>query len=320
METSPVVGIDVALARLDVVVEGQVQTFPFPNDLGGRRRLVRQLQPLQPCLVVLEASGGYEQPVMDALWAAQLPLARVNPRMVRKFAEASGQRAKPDGAPFGPDAQLLVRFGRVMEVTAQAPPSPARQELAQLQAHRTDLVQLRVAAMNRRKQTPHPDLQASLERVIAGMRVEERAVEAAMATLIAADPALCQQAQLLGSVPGIGAGTVRLLLGALPELGDASGKELAALVGVAPFNHDSGRKRGQRAIGGGRAAVRTGLYMAVRSAKRHNPVLRAFYERLVADGKPVRVAEVACMRKLLGILHAMLRDGTCWQPLEPAMR
>ena len=312
MESSPVIGIDVALAHLDVAVEGQAGTFQVPNDVGGRRRLVRQVQQLQPHLIVLEASGGYEQALMDTLWAAQLPLARVNPRMVREFARASGRRAKTDALA----AALLVRFGRVMAVAAQAPPSPARQELAQLQAHRTDLVQLRVAQMNRRQQTPHRQLQASIDRVIACLVAEERAVEAAMERLIAADPELCQQAQMLGSVPGIGVGNVRVLLGALPELGQASAKELAALVGVAPFNHDSGRKRGQRAIGGGRAAVRTSLYMAVRSAKRHNPVMRAFYEHLVAQGKPVRVAEVACMRKLVGILNAMLRDGTLWQPLQ----
>lgn len=310
METNPVIGIDVARAHLDVAVEGQSGTFRLPNDVAGRRRLVRQVRQQQPRLVVFEASGGYEQPLMESLWAAQLPLARVNPRMVREFARASGRRAKTDAL----DAALLVRFGRVMEVAAQAPPSPARQELAQLQAHRTDLVQLRVAEMNRRKQTAHPDIQASIERVIACLVAEERAVEAAMDELVTADPELCQQAQILGSVPGIGAGNVRVLLGALPELGQASTKELAALVGVAPFNHDSGRKRGQRAIGGGRAVVRTSLYMAVRSAKRHNPVIHRFYERLVANGKPARVAEVACIRKLVGILNAMLRDGTPWQP------
>lgn len=315
METSPVIGIDVALTHLDIAVEGQTGTFRVPNDVGGRRRLVRLLLPLQPHLVVLEASGGYEQAVMDTLWTTQIPLARVNPRMVREFARASGQRAKTDAL----DAVLLVRFGRVMAVAAQAPPSPARQELAQLQAHRTDLVQLRVAEVNRLQQTSHPAIQAGIERVIACLVAEECAVEAAMDALIAADPELGQQAQILSSVPGIGPGNVRLLLGALPELGQASAKEVAALVGVAPFNHDSGRKRGQRAIGGGRAAVRSGLYMAVRSAKRHNPVLRAFYEHLVAQGKPARVAEVACIRKLVGILNAMLRDGTLWQPVESTM-
>jgi transposase len=310
MATNPVIGIDVARAHLDVAVEGQSGPLRFPNDVAGRRRLVRHVRQQQACLVVFEASGGYEQALMESLWAAQLPLARVNPRMVREFARASGRRAKTDAL----DAALLVRFGRVMELSAQTPPRPARQELAQLQAHRTDLVQLRVAEMNRRKQTTHPDIQASIERVIACLVAEERAVEAAMDDLVTADPELCQQAQLLRSVPGIGAGNVRVLLGALPELGQASTKALAALVGVAPFNHDSGRTRGHRAIGGGRGVVRTSLYMAVRSAKRHNPVIRSYYARLVATGKPARVAEVACIRKLVGILNAMLRDGTPWQP------
>lgn len=315
METAPIVGIDVALAHLDVALEGTLTTTRCSNDVAGRRRLIRQLQARSPRLVILEASGGYEQALLDDLWAAHLPVARINPWKVRQFAKASGQLAKTDSL----DAHVLVRFGRVMEVAAQLPPSPARQELAQLQAHRTDLVTQRVAALNRRKQTPHPHVQASLERVIAGFEAEERAVEAAMDAVVANDPELQVEAQLLASVPGIGPGNVRLLLGSLPELGQASPKELAALVGVAPFNHDSGRKKGQRAIGGGRAAVRHGLYMAVRSAKRHNPVIQVFYERLVAEGKAPKVAEVACIRKLLGILNAMVRDGTAWQPPEPTM-
>ena len=314
MEAAPIVGIDVALADLDVACADTPTTTRFANDVAGRRQLIRQLQSLQPRLVILEASGGYEQALLEDLWRVQLPVARVNPWKVRQFAKATGQLAKTDSL----DARLLVRFGRVMEVAAQAPPSPVRQSLAQLQAHRTDLVTQRVAAMNRRKQTPHPHAQASLDRLIACFEAEEQAVEAAMDALLAADPELRHEADILASVPGIGPGNVRLLLGALPELGRASPKELAALVGVAPFNHDSGRKKGQRAIGGGRPAVRHGLYMAVRSGKRHNPVLRAFYERLIADGKAPKVAEVACIRKLLGILNAMVRDGTSWQPPVPA--
>lgn len=314
MEPAPIVGIDVALAALDVALEGSSTMTRCANDVAGRRRLLGQLQALQPRLVILEASGGYERALLDDLWAAKLPVARVNPWKVRQFAKASGQLAKTDAL----DAHVLVRFGRVLDVAAQAPPSPARQELAQLQAHRSALVIQRVAAMNRRQQTPHPHAQASLDRLIACFAAEEQAVEATMDALLASDSDLRHEATILASVPGIGAGNVRLLLGALPELGRASSKELAALVGVAPFNHDSGRKQGQRAIGGGRAAVRQGLYMAVRSGKRHNPVLRAFYERLVAEGKAPKVAEVACIRKLLGILNAMVRDGTVWQPPEPA--
>lgn len=312
MEQGPMIGIDVAQATLEVAIEGQTTTQTVPNTLAGHRRLVRQFQQQPATLVVLEASGGYEQAFMDACWAAAIPIVRVNPRQVRDFAKASGQLAKTDAI----DAQVLARFGRVMALEAQAPPRPEQRELAQLQARRTDLVRLRVAEQNRLQQTAHPAVQASIEQVIACLRAEEAALEAQMDAVITADPEFGQQAQLLRSVPGIGAGTVRVLLAGLPELGQASPKALAALVGVAPFNHDSGRKRGQRAIGGGRAAVRHGLYLAVWTAKQHNPVIRAFHERLVAGGKPTRVAEVACIRKLVGILNAMVRDGMCWQPRE----
>lgn len=308
MSTQPIVGIDVASASLAVALEGDALTTQVRNDLLGRRRLVQRLQRLQPQLVVLEASGGYEQALMEALWTAQLPVIRVNPRMVRDFARGLGRLAKTDAI----DAQLLVQFGRLRALQAAAPPAPLRLELAQLQARRADLVSLRVAEMNRGKQTTNALVVASIERVIAGLAAEEQALEARMDELIAADAELCRQARLLRSVPGIGAGTVRLLLGALPELGQVSAKEIAALVGVAPVNHDSGRLRGKRAIQGGRAAVRSGLYMAVLSATRYNPVIRSFYARLAASGKAPRLALVACIRKLVVILNAMLRTATPW--------
>jgi transposase len=299
----------VASASLELAVEGDTLTTQVSNDLLGRRRLVRRLQRLRPQLVVLEASGGYEQALLEALWNAQLPVIRVNPRVVRDFARGLGRLAKTDAI----DAQVLVQFGRLRALTAAPPPPPVRLELAQLQARRADLVSLRVAETNRRKQTTNPAVVASIEGVIACLAAEEQALETRMDELIAADAELCRQACLLRSVPGIGAGTVRLLLGALPELGQVSAKEIAALVGVAPFNHDSGRLRGKRAIQGGRAGVRSGLYMAVLSATRHNPVIRSFHARLEAGGKAPRVALVACIRKLVVILNAMLRADTPWQ-------
>lgn len=308
MDPQPIVGIDVASVSLEVAVEGDPLTTQVRNDRPGRRRLVRRLQRLQPQLVVLEASGGYEHALLEALWNAQLPVIRVNPRVVRAFARGLGQLAKTDAI----DAQVLVRFGRLRALQAAAPPAPVRRELAHLQARRADLISLRVAETNRRKQTSNPVVVASIEGVIACLAAEEQALEAHMDALIAGDAELCRQARLLRSVPGIGAGTVRLLLGALPELGQVSAKQIAALVGVAPFNHDSGRLRGKRAIGGGRAAVRSGLYMAVWSATRHNPVIRSCYVRLAAGGKAPRVALVACIRKLVVILNAMLRDDTPW--------
>lgn len=309
MPSLPIVGIDVAKATLEVAVEGEPLTAQVSNDLVGRRRLIRQLQHHTPQLVVLEASGGYEQALLEACWQAALPVVRVNPRAVRDFARATGRLAKTDAI----DARLLVRFGRLMALEAMAPADPVRQELAQLQARRTALVALRVAEQNRRQQSPHLVVQASLERVIAGLTDEIKRLDVAMDGLIATDAGLHQQAQLLRSVPGIGPGTVRVLLGMLPELGQVSSKAIAALVGVAPFNHDSGRLRGQRAIRGGRAAVRSALYMAVVTATRHNPVIRSFHARLVARGKAPRVAATACIRKLVVILNTMVRDGTPWQ-------
>lgn len=308
--TAPVVGIDVAKAHLDVAIEGQPATSRHANDLLGRRRLVRQLARRTPLLVVCEATGGYEQALLEACHAAGLPVARVNPRNVRHFARASGRHAKTDAL----DAHVLVHFARAMALEAQPAPSPARRALAQLQARRQDVVGLRVAEVQRRQQATLPAVQASLARTIALLAAEEAELEAAMDALLAADAELAAQARLLQSVPGIGVGTARLLLGSLPELGQRSGRQIAALVGVAPYNHDSGRKRGQRAIGGGRAAVRSGLYLAAWSAARHNPVIRSYYHGLLARGKARQVALIACVRKLLVVLTAIVRDQVPWQP------
>lgn len=310
MSVQPIIGIDVSRAVLEIAVEGTPTTSQVPNDSRGRGRFVRHLQRQPPHLVVLEASGGYEQGILDALWGAQMPVIRVNPRQVRDFAKATGRLAKTDVI----DARLLVQFGRVMQLAAQRPPRPVQRELAQLQARRQAVVGLRVAEMNRLKQTTHAGVCASLERTIALLRTEERMLEEAMDALLASDEQMAEHARLVGSVPGIGPGSVRLLSAALPELGQASSKELAALVGVAPYNRDSGPLRGKRAIWGGRAVVRSGLYMAVMSARKHNPVIRSFYERLIAAGKPPKVALVACVRKLLGILNAIVRRGIPWQP------
>jgi transposase len=310
MDTPCFVGIDVAKAELVVALRGQATTHTFANDLAGRRQLVAWLSPHTPQLCVLEASGGYETAVLEALWAAALPVVRVNAYQVRRFAQARGRLAKTDAI----DAALLAEFGRVMELEAQQPPSPARQRLAVLQARRQELVRLRVAESNRRQQASDTLIQASIARVIALLEAEQAVLEAELDAVIERDPELRVQAQLLASVPGLGPGSVRLLLAGLPELGQASPKQIAALVGVAPFNHDSGRWRGQRRIGGGRAAVRAGLYMAVLAATQHNPVVRSYYQRLRARGKPAAVAVIACLRKLLVIANAIVRDGQPWQP------
>lgn len=308
MEPTVVVGIDVGKDELVVAISGQVQTLA--NDRAGHARLVRRLQTIQPRLIVLEASGGYEQPILRELWSAALPVRRVNPRQARDFARSTGRLAKTDRI----DAQLLATLGRALELTPQAPPSQARQDLAQLQARRQDLVALRVAELNRSKQATDARVQASIAAVIALLGQQVRQIEAEMDAVLAGCADLTAQAALLTTMPGIGQTSARLLLADLPELGHASPREIAALAGVAPINHDSGRLRGHRRIRGGRPQLRSGLYMAVLAATTHNPVLQPFYERLVAAGKPKPVALIATMRKLLIMLNAMLRDGCVWQP------
>lgn len=312
MQAELVVGVDVGKDELVVAMANTV--VHYANTPAGRRRLIARLvQPLVR-LVVLEASGGYERDLVRELWAAGVPVRRVNPRQVRDFARASGRLAKTDTL----DAVLLGHFGTVMELQPQLMPSQQQQELADLQAYRQDLVVQRVANQNRLQQASDQRIRSSLEQLLAVLQEQIRTVETAMDTLIASCPELQAQVTVLQSMPGIGRTTARLLVAAVPELGRATAREIAALVGVAPMNHDSGRYRGPRRIRGGRPQVRAGLYMAAVVASKHNPVLRQFAERLRAQGKPGLVVVTAVMRKLLVMANAMLRDGTPWQP--PALQ
>lgn len=303
-----VVGIDVGKEELVVAMAEQVGSYA--NTPLGRQQLIATIARHAVRLVVLEASGGYERPLLREFWAAGVPVRRVNPRQVRDFARATGRLAKTDTL----DARLLVTFGQALDLQPQPMPSQEQQELAELQAYRGDLVGQRVANQNRVQHATDPRIQASLEILLAVIGTQIAAVEAAMDAVIASCPQLCAQVELLLTMPGIGRTTARLLLAAVPELGQASPREIAALVGVAPMNHDSGTQRGKRRIRGGRPQVRAGLYMAVVVASRHNPALRAFAERLRAHGKPGLVVLTAVMRKLLTMVNAMLRDGTPWQP------
>jgi transposase len=308
MQADLVVGVDVGKDELVVAVADRVVTYA--NSPTGRRRLVTTLMQQSVRLVVLEASGGYERDLLRALWTADVPVRRVNPRQVRDFARASGRLAKTDTL----DAVLLVHFGTVMQLRPQVMPSRQRQELADLQAYRQSLVAQRVANQNRLQQATDHRIRTSLEQVLAVIQEQIIAVEMEMDTVIANCPELQAQVTVLQSMPGIGRTTARLLVAAVPELGQASSREIAALVGVAPMNHDSGRYRGTRRIRGGRPQVRAGLYMAAVVASKHNPVLKPFAERLRAQGKPGLVVITAVMRKLLTMLNAMLRDGTPWHP------
>lgn len=306
------IGIDVAQTTLVVANHGGDPPWPVANTADGWATLVAQLRPLAPTRIVLEGTGGLERPVAAALAEAGLPVVVVNPRQVRDFARALGRRGKTDAV----DARVLARFAATMAVPVRPLPSPATRELQALVTRRRQLTEVLVAERNRRHRAD-PVAHPSLDRVIALLVAERAALDAELRQRIAAEPTWRAQAALLRRVPGIGPVAVATLLAHLPELGNLERHGLAALVGVAPFNHDSGQHRGARSIGGGRASVRTPLYPAAVTAARCNPVIRPFYQRLLARGKPKKVALIACLRRLLTILNAMLRDGTTWDPSRP---
>jgi transposase len=303
-----VVGIDVAKATLDVAVLPSEPPWTAANTDAGVRRLVRQLQARHPTLVVLEATGGYERLVVAALAAAGLPVVIANPRQVRAFARAIGQLAKTDRL----DATVLARFGAQVRPAPRPLPDRTTQALDALLTRRRQLITMRTAETNRLELAPLA-VQADLRRHLQWLARRLQALDATIAAHIAASPLWRAKDALLQSMPGVGPGLSRTLLADLPELGALSRRQIAALVGVAPMARDSGTARGVRRVTGGRAPVRTALYMAAVTAAQHNPPVRAFYQRLRAAGKPTMVALMACMRKLLTILNAMVRHGTPWQ-------
>jgi transposase len=306
------VGIDVSKATLDVAVHEGATTVHV-NDRHGIAALVSAVAAVQPQLVVLEATGSYHASVTSALVAAGLPTAVVNPGQVRAFARSTGRRAKTDRL----DAQLLAQFAAVVQPTPRALPDDATQELAALVDRRRQLLDMHVAERNR-LQVARPSVQSDIREHLQFL---ERALQRAEADLddwIRRSPVWRAQEDLLRSVPGIGPQTARMLLAELPELGQLNRREIAALVGLAPFAHDSGQWRGQRRCWGGRSAIRAVLYMATVSATRCNPVVRAHYRRLRAIGKPAKLALVACMRRLITILNAMVKTQQRWQAPSPA--
>ena len=308
-DSAPFVGIDVAKARLDVASPQTDQTWQVPNTLQGHHALRETLQEVVPALVVLEASGGYEAAVASVLYEAGLPVVVVNPRRVRAFAQAQGQQAKTDPL----DATVLADFGRALRPPVRPLPSAQAVQLTEWTRRRRQLIQMITAEQHRLDQASAP-LAKTIGRHITWLQKQLKTLDADLAELIRTSPLWCDQAALIESVPGVGPTTTAMLLSALPELGQLSAKQIAALVGVAPFNRDSGQTQGPRAIYGGRGAVRTTLYMATLAATRYNPVIQAFYTRLLAAGKPKKVALTACMRKLIIILNAILRDQQPWNP------
>lgn len=302
------VGIDVSKARVDVHVRPDGTAFGCATDPEGLGVLVARLQPLSPCLVVLEASGGYEGVVAAALAEAGLPVAIVNPRQVRKFAGAIGRLAKTDAI----DAAVIAHFAQAVRPPARPLPDDLAVRLAELMARRRQLVVMINAEKQRLAKAQDRIAQRSFKALLKSLEAERARIDKAIDKLIEASPVWCAQQDLLKSVPGIGDVVARTLIAELPELGQVDRHQIAALAGVAPMNRDSGRYRGKRKIQGGRVEVRAPLYMACLVAIQHNPVLKSFYRRLREAGKPARLALVAAMRKLLTILNAMLRDGKPW--------
>jgi len=303
------IGIDVAKDHLDAHLLPQGEALTSAADAAGVTSLVDRLQAVRPALIVLEATGGYESLVAAELAAADLPVAVVNPRQVRDFARALGLLAKTDAI----DAHVLALFAEKVQPPVRTPPDEREQRLKALVTRRRQLVAMRTAELNRRAQA-NPEVRKSIDAVLKILHRQIEDVEHDIDGTIRHSRLWHEKDILLQSVPGVGPGTSRTLLAALPELGRLNRRQIASLVGLAPFNRDSGRWRGERSIWGGRAEVRTALYMATLSAVRFNPVLRVFYQRLRAAGKKAKVALTACMRKLLVILNALLRTRQKWHP------
>ena len=303
MATSSYVGIDVSRDRLDVAVLGEDQEKQVSNTKDGIAQLVKQMLELQPELIVVEATGGYQRSVVEGLFQAGLAVAVVNPARVRQFARACGLLAKTDKL----DAQVLVVFGQRVQPRRYEGKSEAEKQLSALLVRRKQLEEMLKAEQNRLR-TISPSLRGSVERIIALLKEEKKRLEEQIQQLLNEQKAWREQTQILGSAPGVGMVTTATLLADLPELGKMDRKKIAALVGVAPMNYDSGKKRGYRKTKGGRGDVRSVLYMSTLVATRYNPLIQTQYQQLLKRGKLKKVALTACMRKFLTILNAMMRD------------
>jgi transposase len=304
-----IVGIDVSKDRLDVAVRPSGKAFTVSRNADGVEQLVAQLCKLSPHLVALEATGGFETVVAAALAAAGLPVVVVNPAQVRAFATAIGQRAKTDPI----DAGVIARFTEATNPEPRPLPDEQTRLLADLVSRRRQIVTMIGAERQREQRLTAPRPRKSIVRLIKALEKELASLDADIDDAVKGSPAWRAKEELLTSVPGIGPVISRTLVAELPELGQLGHKQIAALVGLAPFTRQSGKWRGKSCIGGGRTAVRAAVFMGALVAKQHNPVLKAFFDRLVAAGKPKMVALIAVARKLLIILNAIVRDNRPWQ-------
>lgn len=308
LQTPTYVGADVSKAHLDVAFPTQPKVWRTSNDAAGVAALAERLAAIPAPHLVCEATGGYTRRLARALAERGIAFSRVNPRQVRDFARAGGWLAKTDAI----DALAILRFAKAMQPTATPPPQPSQLRLADLVRRRRQLIDMLVIE---KQHSEHPDdetIAASIQRHLAYLEQEAATLDQAIARQIEADPDLAHRATLLRTIPGIGAIIAAILIAELPELGRIGKKQIAALVGVAPFNRDSGQKRGQSHIAGGRLSARCALYMATIVAIRCNPPVRTFYKRLRDEGKPPKVAIVAAMRKLIIAANAMIEQNKPW--------
>jgi len=306
--TEKVIGIDVGKEKLDVNVVGYKKVKEWNNKPTEREQLREWIQKEEPKLVVMEASGGYEAALASELYENGVAVAVVNPTRVRAYAKAEGLLAKTDKI----DARMIARFGATMKPKAQERRDQAQLELNQWVTRRRQVVEMRVAEKNRLDTAPE-GIRADIERHIEWMTIEIEALEKLINQAIRDNPTWRETARRLQTTPGIGAITASTLVAELPELGQLNRQKIAALVGLAPFNRDSGKRRGKRHIFGGRTSIRAVLFMATLSTIRFNPVIKAFYQRLLSKGKLKKVALTACMRKLLVILNSMVKSQQDWK-------
>lgn len=303
------VGVDVAKDRLDIHIHPSGERFALARTPDAIAQLSARLAPLTPRLIVLEATGGLEAIVTAGLASAGLPVVAVNPRQIRDFARASGKLAKTDTL----DAQVIARFAEAIKPELRALPDQDAKALSELVTRRRQVIEMTVAERNRRRLVTASPVRKSIDRIIAALVKQLADLDHDIGRRVRETPAWRDKEELLKSVPGVGDQTARALIADLPELGMLDRRKIAALVGVAPMTRESGQWRGKSFVQGGRASVRTTLYMAALVGVRRNSVLKAFYARLRAAGKAPKLAIVAAMRKLLTILNAMLKTKTQWR-------